>query len=192
MLDQLASEAAVALLNRLLARESWAREKLAAYAGRVAQIEAPPLTVRLAVNSDGTFAVGSGEPQVRIEVDTAQLPRAALDPQALKRNLRLAGDADFAQALAAVLENLRPEPEEELARFVGDAAAVRLVGLLRALLQGLRDGGARLVASGADYFVAEEPLLTPRTEMEAFARQVTALRDDVERLLKRVERLEHL
>ncbi|MCX8006481.1 MAG: sterol-binding protein, partial [Burkholderiaceae bacterium] len=109
-----------------------------------------------------------------------------------KRNLRLAGDADFAQALAGVLENLRPEPEEELARFVGDAAAVRLVGLLRALLQGLCDSGARLVASGADYFVAEEPLLTPRTEMEAFARQVTALRDDVERLLKRVERLEHL
>ncbi|MCS6944624.1 MAG: SCP2 sterol-binding domain-containing protein [Sutterellaceae bacterium] len=190
MLGPLASEVAAALLNRLLEREVWAREKLAPYAGRVAQIDVPPLTVRLGITGEGTFIVGSGEPQVQIQIDTAQLPLAPFDSQALKRNLRLTGDAEFAQALAAVLERLRPEPEEELARLVGDAVAVRLVDLLRALLQALRQGGARLARATADYWVTEQPLLVGRAEAEAFASDVTALRDDVERLQKRIERLE--
>ena len=52
--------------------------------------------------------------------------------------------AEFAQALSGVLQKLRPEPEEELSRFVGDAAAVRIVALLRAALAGAREAGSRL------------------------------------------------
>lgn len=190
MLDQLASQAAVAVLNRLLAREAWARERLAPFAGRVARIEAPPLVLLLGIADGGTFSAGSGEPHLRIELDSLQLPLAAFDPQALKRNLRVSGDAEFAQALGAVLENLKPEPEEELARYVGDAAAVRIVGFLRALAAQVRQGGERLATTAADYFVAENPLLATRAEADAFARDVAALRDDVDRLAKRIELLE--
>jgi ubiquinone biosynthesis protein UbiJ len=190
MLDQLASQAAVAVLNRLLAREAWARERLAPFAGRVARIEAPPLVLLLGIADSGTFSAGSGEPHLRIELDSLRLPLAAFDPQTLKRNLRVSGDAEFAQALGAVLENLSPEPEEELARYVGDAAAVRIVGFLRALAAQVRQGGERLAATAADYFVAENPLLATRAEADAFARDVAALRDDVDRLAKRIELLE--
>jgi ubiquinone biosynthesis protein UbiJ len=190
VLDRIATEAAVAVLNRLLAREAWARAKLAPFTGRVARIEAPPFALLLGIDEGGTFVAGSGEPAVRIEVDSTQLPLAAFDPQVLRRNLRLSGDAEFAQALGAVLENLKPEPEEELSRFVGDAAAVRIVGFVRALAEQIRQGGERLAATAADYFVAENPLLAARAEVERFARAVTELRDDVERLAKRVERLE--
>jgi ubiquinone biosynthesis protein UbiJ len=190
MLDQFASQAAVAVLNRLLAREAWARERLAPFAGRVARIEALPLVLTLGIADGGTFSAGGGEPHVRIEVDRMQLPLAAFDPQALKRNLRLSGDAEFAQALGDVLGNLKPEPEEELARFVGDVAAVRIVGFLRALAAQIEQGGERLAATAADYFAAENPLLVTRAEADEFARNVAALRDDVERLAKRIELLE--
>lgn len=190
MLDQFATQAAIAVLNRLLAREAWAREKLAPFAGRVARIEALPFMLALGIAEGGTFTAAGGEPHVHIEVDSLQLPLAAFDPQALKRNLRVSGDAEFAQALGTVLENLKPEPEEELARFVGDAAAVRIVGLLRALATQIKHGGERLAATAADYLVAENPLLAARTEADRFAREVAALRDDVERLAKRIERLE--
>lgn len=191
MLDQLASQATVAILNRLLARESWAREKLAPFAGRVARIEALPLVLVLGVAEGGQFAAGSGEPTVTIAVDSAQLPAFLFDPQAILRNVRLEGDAEFAQALSQVLQNLRPEPEEDLARFVGDAAAVRLVGFLRAVAVQVREGGARLAATAADYFAAENPLLATRTEADGFARDVADLRDAAERLAKRIERLEN-
>jgi len=191
MLDQIASQATVALLNHLLARESWARETLAPFAGRCARVEAFPFALLLGVAQGGLFEVGTGEPRVTIAVDSAQLPALLFDPQALLRNVRLSGDAEFAQALSQVLQNLRPEPEEDLARFVGDAAAVRIVGFLRAVAAQVREGSSRLTATTADYFVAENPLLITREEAEKFSADVATLRDAVERLAKRLERLEH-
>jgi ubiquinone biosynthesis protein UbiJ len=89
-----------------------------------------------------------------------------------------------------VLQRLRPEPEEELARFVGDAAAVRIVGLLRGALAQARDGGQRLAASTVDYFVTENPMLVARGEVERFTQTIHQLRDAVERLEKRLQQLE--
>ncbi|HUL67931.1 MAG TPA: SCP2 sterol-binding domain-containing protein [Burkholderiaceae bacterium] len=191
MLDQFASQAAVTLLNHLLAREAWARAQLAPFAGRRARVEAFPFVLLLGVAAGGRFEVGSGEPNVTITVDGAQLPALLFDPQALLRNVRLSGDAEFARALSQVLQNLRPEPEEDLARFVGDAAAVRIVGFLRAVASQMREGSNRLAATAADYFVAENPLLVTREEVESFSSAVAGLRDAAERLGKRIERLEN-
>lgn len=191
MFDQIASQATVAMLNHLLARESWAREKLAPFAGRRARIEAFPFILLLGVGPGGAFEVATGDPHVTIGVDAAQLPTLLIDPQALLRNVRLSGDAEFAQVLSQVLQNLRPEPEEDLARFVGDAAAVRIVGFLRAAGQQIREGGARLTSTTADYFATENPLLVTREEAERFGTDVAQLRDATERLAKRIERLEN-
>jgi ubiquinone biosynthesis accessory factor UbiJ len=191
MLDQFASQATVTLLNHLLAREAWAREQLAPFAGRRARVEAFPFVLLLGVAPGGRFEVGSGEPNVTITIDGTQLPALLFDPQALLRNVRLSGDAEFARALSEVLQNLRPEPEEDLARFVGDAAAVRIVGFLRAVATQMREGSNRLAATAADYFVAENPLLVTREEVESFSSAVAGVRDAAERLGKRLERLEN-
>ncbi len=190
MLDQFASQTVVTVLNRLLAREAWARDRLAPFAGRIARIDIAPLSLTLAVVEGGRLEVAAGAPNVTIAIDLAAAPGLLLEPAALMRNVRLSGDAEFAQALSFVLQNLRPEPEEELARFVGDAAAVRLVGLLRSALAQAREGGERLVTSAVDYFVAENPMLVGRADVESFARDVHAARDAVERLAKRIARLE--
>lgn len=187
MLDQIASGAAAAALNHMLAREPWARAALAPFAGRSARLQALPFSVQLGIDADGNFTADAGAPTVTVGVDAAALPRVLLEPKAALRNVRLDGDAEFAQALSSVLQKLRPEPEEELARFVGDAAAVRIVALLRAALAGAREAGSRLAAQTADYLVAENPMLVSRQEMAAFAADVARLRDDVERLAKRID-----
>jgi ubiquinone biosynthesis protein UbiJ len=187
VLDQIASGAAAAALNHLLAREPWARAALAPFAGRSARLQAAPFSVQLAIAADGNFTADAGAPTVTLGVDAAALPRVLLEPKAALRNVRLDGDAEFAQALSNVLQKLRPEPEEELARFVGDAAAVRIVSLLRAALAGAREAGSRLAVQAADYLVAENPMLVSRQEMAAFAADVARLRDDAERLAKRID-----
>jgi ubiquinone biosynthesis protein UbiJ len=187
VLDQIASAAAAAVLNRMLAREGWARERLLPFAGRGARLQAPPFSVQLDIAADGGFVAGSGAPTVTLGVDAAALPQVLLEPKAALRHVRLEGDAEFAQTLSDVLQKLRPEPEEELARFVGDAAAVRIVGLLRAALAGAREAGSRLATQAADYLVAENPMLVSRRELESFAEAVARLRDDGERLAKRIE-----
>lgn len=187
VLDQIASTAAAAALNHLLAREPWARERLARFAGRSARLQAMPFAVQLAVAADGSFTADAGAPTVTLGVDAAALPQVLLDPKSALRNVRLEGDAEFAQVLSDVLQKLRAEPEEELARFVGDAAAVRIVALLRSALQAARDAGGRLATSTTDYLVDENPLLVGGAQMRTFANEVARLRDDAERLAKRVD-----
>ncbi len=187
MLDEIASNAAAAVLNRMLAREPWAKAALAPFAGRSARLQALPFSVQLGIVADGGFAVDAGTPTVTLSVDATALPQVLLDAKVPLRNVKLEGDAEFAQTLSNVLQRLRPEPEEELARFIGDAAAVRLVALLRAALAGAREAGSRLTSTTADYLVAENPMLVSRMEMTDFSEQVTRLRDDVERLAKQIE-----
>jgi len=190
MLPDLAAGAAVRVLNRLLEREASARDQLRAHAGRTAKFELPPFSVLLGIDDAGRFRTAAGEPDVSIAIDPLQVPAAVFDPSAVMRNVRLSGDADFAQTLSTVLQRLRPEPEEELARFVGDAAAVRIVGLMRAAMATAADGAGRLARSATDYLVAENPMLVTRIEADAFARDVSTLRDTVERLDKRLALLE--
>ena len=171
----------------MLAREPWARAALAPFAGRSARLQALPFSVQLGIAAGGSFSADAEAPAVTVSVDAASLPQVLLDAKAALRNVRLEGDAEFAQTLSNVLQKLRPEPEEELSRFVGDAAAVRIVALLRAALAGAREAGGRLAVQAADYLVSENPMLVSRQEMASFAADVARLRDDVERLAKRIE-----
>ena len=189
-LPDLAAGAVVAVLNRLTERETWARASLRPFAGKCAQFEAPPFVLLMGIDVDGRFMAASGSPDVTISIDPTRLPAALLDPQAVMRNVRLTGDAEFAQALSQVLQRLRPEPEEELARFVGDAAAVRIVNLMRSALAAARDSGQRLAHSTVEYLVSENRMLVARGEVKQFSREVNQLRDATERLDKRLQQLE--
>lgn len=190
MLPDFVANAAVRALNRLLDRDAAARERLQPFAGRIARFELAPLTLLLGIDADGHFSAAAGTPDVTIRVDAGALPSLLVDRNALLRRLHLEGDAEFAQTLAQVLQRLPPEPEEELARYVGDAAAVRIVGALRSVAGAVGDGAARLARSTSDYLVGESALLAGRREAEGFGRDVTELRDAVERLEKRIAALE--
>ena len=188
MIEQLTTSAAVSTLNRLLEREAWARERLAPFAGRVARFDAAPFSLKLEISPDGAFREPSpqSEPAVTVSLQLAALPLALADPPAAIRNLALTGDAEFAQALAFVLQNLRPEPEEDLSRFVGDAMARRIVGLLRISASHWKELAERMLDNGANFFVNENPMIVARAELDEFSASVARLRDDVERLDKRI------
>ncbi len=190
MIDQIASSAAIALLNRMLAHEQWARDKLAPFAGRSARFDAAPFGVTLRVEDGGTFgAADTNEPAVTIGVALSSLPLAMMDPQAAMKDVRLSGDAEFAQALAFVLQNLRPEPEEELSRFIGDAAAQRLVGFMRASAVQWKQIAENMLENTAHYVVTENPMVVGRDDLESFNQDVNQLRDAVARIEKRIDLL---
>nr|MCU0803913.1 sterol-binding protein [Burkholderiales bacterium] len=59
----------------------------------------------------------------------------------------------------------------------------------RAFAAWQRDAGERLARNFAEYFTEENPLLARPAEVRRFGEDVDALRDDVERLEKRIARL---
>ena len=68
--------------------------------------------------------------------------------------------------------------------------ARRIVGLLRIIASHWRELAERMLDNGANYFVAENPMIVARDELSDFGADVTRLRDDVERLDKRMVRME--
>ena len=180
-----------AALNHLLSRQPQLREVLSAHAGKSARIVLGTVQLELMVATDGLLQAAMGdEPNVTIRIKAADLPQILANMDRAFSYVSLSGDAEFAKAISEVAQGLHWEAEEDLAPFVGEIAAVRIAQAARSTVQTVRSGGGKLVEQIAEYLLEENPLLLYRKTGEDFAAQVAALRDDVERLGKRIGLLE--
>jgi ubiquinone biosynthesis protein UbiJ len=192
----LAAKPFAAAVNHLLARESWARERLAPYAGKTARLSCSPVTLMLMVQPDGYLAAieerDAHQFDVTVSVPADALPAFLQGGQAaVMKHVKIEGDAEFATVIAKLAEHLRWEPEEDLARLVGDAPASRLAALARSASDHARRTGRNLLDSVAEYLLDENPQLVRRAALEDFNAELARARDALARVEKRVERLEH-
>ncbi|HYR35171.1 MAG TPA: hypothetical protein VEQ87_12845 [Burkholderiales bacterium] len=157
------------LLNQLLDRERWARERLERFAGRSAELRPPLLPpLRLAVAAGGRIEPGGPEPEAIVTLDG------------------VSGVGDFADELRYLATHLRWDAEEELSRVVGDAAAQRIGGALRAFARWQLDAARRVGEALADYATAESGALVRRDELADFAAELERLRAAIDRLERRL------
>ena len=180
-----------AALNHLLSRQPPLREVLLAHAGKTACIAAGTFRLELAIAPDGLLQTAtSTEPDVTIRIKPADLPQILSNMDRAFSYVSLSGDAELAKVISEVAQSLQWEAEEDLAPFVGDIAAVRIAQAARATVKGMRSGSRKLVEQITEYLLEENPTLLYRKAGEDFAAQVAGLRDDVERLGKRIGLLE--
>ena len=186
----LASGAAAAI-NHLLRREAWAREHLLPFAGRTARLSVPPASMILAVKASGEVAAAESlEPDVTVTVNAASLLDLLRDPQSAASKAEVAGDAEFAKAIAYVFTHLRWDVEEDLSKVVGDVAAHRITRFGREAAQVPGRIIGSVSKSIAAYLQEERGTVPTRDEVASFTREVDALRDDAARLEKRLQRLQ--
>lgn len=178
-------------LNHLLSRQPPLREVLAPHAGKSARISLGSFQLEFAIAKDGLLqAANQAEPHVTIRIKPADLPQMLANMDRAFSYVSLSGDAELAKVISEAVQGLHWEAEEDLAPFVGDMAAVRIAQAARTTVQGVRSGGRKLIEQIAEYLLEENPTLLYRKAGEDFAAQVAALRDDVERLGKRIGLLE--
>lgn len=180
-----------AAINHLLIEESWARHKLGAHAGKVACLDAGLIAVRLKVARDGMVETAANDApvDVTIRVKLSDLPLIAHNRERAFSYVRVEGDADFANTISQLIQSLRWDAEQDLSKWVGDLAALRLVAGARGMVDTLRSTQQKAAENVAEYFLEEQPMLSRRQPIAEFASDVTRLRDDVERLAKRIDRL---
>ncbi|HYD79237.1 MAG TPA: SCP2 sterol-binding domain-containing protein [Paucimonas sp.] len=181
-----------AALNHLLAQEPWARDKLSWHAGKTAVFDLGAAAVRLRVSADGLMESAPQETaaSVTIRIKPADLPLILRDRERAFSYVKIEGDADFANAISQVSQSLRWDAEEDLAKLVGDIAAVRIVQGAKAAFETARTTQRKLAENAAEYFLEENPMLMRPQAVADFSAEVARLRDDVERLAKRIEKLE--
>ena len=177
-------------LNHLLEAEPWARARLAPFAGDTVEVRALPFpALRFVILPGGKLEAGGADPALTVTVRPEALFGLARGPEHFARALEVTGDPRLASEILALAHHLRWDVEEDLSKIVGDVAAHRLAEAGRAFAAWHADAARRLVESVADYAVDEERVLLPRQELEGFAQAVARLRDAVERLEKRMQRL---
>lgn len=194
MLTALPAQSIVAALNHLLAREAWARARLAPYADYSVCIITPLIQLSLTVQPDGLITrCSKAEEDQRYDVSIT-LPFSALaavlsqGKAALSRYVKIEGDADFAATLGFLAQHLRWEMEEDLAQLMGDVPAYQLSQILRAGHQQIRRTLNHLGETAAEYWLDENPTLVRHVALSEFATEVVQLRDAVARLEKRLAR----
>jgi len=179
-------------INHLLAQESWARDMLSAHAGKIACIDAQAIQLRLRAGADGLLeSVAAGLPaNVTIRVKLSDLPLIAQNRERAFSYVKIEGDADFANTISHLSQNLRWEAEADLSKLFGDVAAVRLVSGAKAIARTVHESSQKVQENLAEYFLEEQPMLVRPAAVTGFANEVNKMRDDVERLMKRIEKLE--
>lgn len=184
---------AISALNHLLSGETWARERLRAFAGQHARLQAGPVRLELLVDGEGYFrrpeAGHDVSPAVTIELPSDAPLRFVTDRNSIFAAARISGTADFAETLGFVFRNLRWDVEEDLSKVVGDVIAYRMVRAGEALMGWQKQAARNLAANTVEYLSEESGLIVPKREAVRFAGDLAELAEALERLEKRVSKL---
>jgi ubiquinone biosynthesis protein UbiJ len=182
----------VATINHLLVPAGWARERLVPHAGRCAQLRAEPVDIRFSVSPEGYLCTPAADdvPAVTLSIPLSAVPGlVGGDHDKAMNALRIEGSADFADALGFVFRNLRWDAEEDLSRVFGDIVAHRLVAGAQSFRQVQQRALNGVTENVGEYLSQEQRFLATRNTLEPHIEALQALRDDVARLEKRIERL---
>lgn len=179
--------------NYLVAQETWARELLSKHKGKLIRVDLPMTSVRLQIADEGSFVLAQDTSMpdnvtltVGPEVFNAYLVGGK---DAATSHVKVAGDVDLAQAMAKLASQLRWEVEEDLSKWVGDAMAHRIVTTFKQGQTYAKSVADDVKQSVLDYLVYEKPTLILNQDFDRFKDEIRTLRDDVERMEKRVARL---
>lgn len=172
---------AVRALNALLKREAWARDRLARHAGKTVRLTLGGFTLSLTIDSEGMADVADSAivPDVTLTVEPGKLSLPSLMPGAQAPDVaeatHISGDAALAQVVADLAKQLRWDPEDDLARVVGDIGATRLVGSARALVTGARTTGEHLAQNISEYLAEESGMLAGRPALEQWRQDLASV-----------------
>lgn len=187
---------ATRILNRNIRELTPARELCAELTGTVVavRVKNTGLAMYFTIADDAVELASSSsdDPDIAITGSILTLARVAggEDEQAIRDgSLELIGDAEKAQAFQKLLAFAKPDVEEELSAVIGDSAAYGIGQIYRGVRRWAQNARTTMGDNLREYLQEESRDVPSRYEVERFALEVSTLRDDVERLAARIDRL---
>lgn len=184
------------MLNKLLQRESWARDRLSRHAGKTARFIVGSIKTSLTIQAGGL--VQSSDPAVVPDVTLtipagkiAQLPAVlrARDPSLLTELMHIEGDAGLAHLVSDLARDLRWDAEDDLSRLVGDMAARRLLQTGKIIAEGVQSSAERLAGNVSEFLSHESCMMASRPAFEDNIALMQAMSARLDQLDARVARL---
>jgi ubiquinone biosynthesis protein UbiJ len=186
-------------LNAYVAQDGAAHARVATLAGRVIELQLRGTSVRahLCPQDDGRILVvdaAGGPADACIEASPLSLLRLSLADDSSKLffegDVAISGDVALGQAFRDLLLAVDIDWEDELSRVTGDVIAHQVGNVVRGGQRWSRDARHTLERDAAEYLQEESRLLVTREDLNDFLTAVDTLREDVDRLTARVQRLD--
>lgn len=184
------------VLNKLLQRESWARDRLSRHSGKTARFMVGGVTVSLTVQASGLVTASDPAivPDVTLTIpanNIAQLPAVlrARDPALLTELMHIQGDAGLAQVVSDLARDLRWDLEDDLSGLVGDMAARRLLLAGKAVAGGVQASAERLAGNVSEFISEESGLMASRPAFNDHVAHLQSVQSLLDRLEIRAARL---
>ena len=184
------------LLNRNIQQSTPARELCKELSGTVVAVRVRNTTLAayFLIDDETLNLATSSSKEPDVIVCGSLITLASMNAKSSERAIRdgslnLSGDARLAQRFQKLLNYLKPDVEEELSSLIGDVAANRLGKISRGIVRWGRDARSTMGANIREYLQEESRDVPSRYETDKFSENIGTLRDDVERLEARVNRL---
>ncbi|MGI9301905.1 MAG: ubiquinone biosynthesis accessory factor UbiJ, partial [Gammaproteobacteria bacterium] len=130
-----------------------------------------------------------GTPDTRIKATPIALAELGRGGDTIPEGIEVEGDTEVAQTFRQTLAAVEIDWEDLLSKGLGDIAAHQIGNFVRGFKAWAARAGDSTMMNTSEYLQEESRLLPTREEVELFMSDVATLRDDVERLAARVERL---
>lgn len=140
----------------------------------------------------GMLTINSYGPE-KVDLMISAAPSALLEMLQKKRassGINISGNAHLAQTLQQAMSAINIDWEGVLADKIGDVSARQASSLFGKLKNFATRFVSTVISDTADYLVDEKQILPSKNEADAFYKDVTALRYDVDRIEARIRRLE--
>lgn len=144
----------VLFLNHVLMQEPQAQQRLRRQQGKPVKVQWGDFHLTLAATPAGLLERPSGDRQPELHVILTQTSPFALAQRVLtgeRPGVDIQGDVQLAAEVAWLVDNVRWDLEEDLARLVGDALAHTLVGGARSVASALKSFIGRRGPGGTDH-----------------------------------------
>jgi ubiquinone biosynthesis protein UbiJ len=142
----------VLFLNHVLMQEPEAMARLTRQKGRTARVQWRAYSMALLVTPAGllNLAPEAAVPDLRLEVtETSPVALARVALRGDKPSIRIEGDVQFAAEINWLVDHVRWDLEEDLARVIGDVPAHTVAQVARKAAQALREFAGARVAPAA-------------------------------------------
>ena len=185
-------------LNRYLGLEADAVAECAALSGRAIALHAigPEWTFFIEFHAGGVRVLPTMPREADVAVSAAPLQllrqglKSAGGASSLPQGLKVEGDTALLTQFQKLLARVGFDPEELAAKYLGDAAAHRLVQGMEKIFGWGRKTAQTLALDTSEYLREETRDLARREDVEEWMDAIDRLRDDAARFEARLELLE--
>jgi ubiquinone biosynthesis protein UbiJ len=183
-------------INTLISRDIHAREALKPMQGKVIEIRLQGTPIQLffipGSQSIQVFSSYSAEPDTLIKGSVTGFLKLAQgdDDPLFNKEVIIEGDVASGQAIRKLLQAIDIDWEEELSLVTGDLVAHKSMRLLQQFKGWLRNSGDKLQQDVSEFLQMDNRDLPLPEQVNRFIEDTSRLRNDVDRLEARLQRIQ--